>query len=66
VESAIGDFDEAIRVAPQDFEVHVARATFRMRIGNLPGAREDLINAKAVADEATALKIGEMLERLGP
>ncbi len=63
--SAIADFDEAIAVAPQDFEVHVARAAFRVRIGNLAGARVDLTNAKAVADEATALKIGEMLERLG-
>ena len=63
--NAISDFDQAIRVAPQDFEVHVARAAFRVRIGNLPGAREDLTNAKAVADEATAAKIGQMLERLG-
>ena len=64
--SAIADFDQAITVAPRDFEVHVARAAFRIHIGNLAGAREDLTNAKAVADEATALKIGEMLERLGP
>ena len=63
--SAIADFDEAIKVAPKDYEVHVARATFRIRIGNIPGAREDLTNARAVADPATALRIGAMLEQLG-
>lgn len=62
--SAIADFDEAIKVAPKDFEVHVARAAFRIRIGNIPGAREDLENAKAVADEATAQKLTKMLESL--
>ncbi len=65
VKSAIADFDQAIAVAPGDFEVHVARAAFRIRIGNLPGAREDLESARAVADEATAARIGEMLDRLG-
>lgn len=64
-ESAIADFDQAIMVAPGDFEVHVARAAFRLRIGNIPGARTDLANAKAVADEATAARIGQMLDSLG-
>lgn len=62
---AVEDFNQAIAAAPKDFEVHVSRAAFRLKIGNIPGARADLETAKAVADEATAKKIGEMLERLG-
>lgn len=64
-ESAIADFNKAIEAAPRDADVHVARAAFRLSIGNLPGAREDLVNAKAAADEATAQKIDQMLKKLG-
>ena len=63
--SAIADFDRAIEVAPGDADVHVARATFRLRIGNLPGARADLVAARAVADPATAARIDVMLTKLG-
>ena len=62
--SAIADLNRAVEVAPRDADVHMSRAAFRLRIGNIPGARADLENARAVADEATARKIGEMLDRL--
>lgn len=61
---AVEDFNQAIAAAPKDFEVHVSRAAFRLKIGNIPGAKADLETAKTVADEATARKIGEMLEKL--
>jgi tetratricopeptide (TPR) repeat protein len=63
-ESAIADFDRAIAVSPGDFEVHVSRATFRLKIGNISGAKSDLENAKALANAATAARIGAILERL--
>lgn len=62
--SATVDFDKAIAVSPKDVEVYVARAAFRARTGDFPGARADLENAKALADAATAGKIGEMLKTL--
>ncbi len=61
---AIVDFDKAVAVSPKDFEVFVSRATFRLQIGNIAGAKADLESAKAVADEATAAKLQAMISKL--
>ncbi len=63
-EAAFADFDVAVAASPRDYEVLVIRATFRLRGGDLAGAKADLAAAKAVADPANASAIQKMLDRL--
>jgi tetratricopeptide (TPR) repeat protein len=63
-EAAFADFDKAVAVSPSDYEVLVVRATYKWKRGELAGAVADMEQAIAVADEATAAKLREMMERM--
>lgn len=58
------DFATAIRAAPDDHEVYVIRATYRLKQGALAEALADLEKAKPRADSANAARIAAMIERL--
>ncbi len=63
-EQAFKDFDEAIRVSPAEYEVYLVRATYLIKLGNVPGARVDLQSAIDHADAATAASLRRMLDKL--
>jgi hypothetical protein len=57
--NAIANFTTAVLNDPT-----FGHATFRLANGNVEGGRQDLENAKAAADEATAKRIAEMIKAL--
>jgi tetratricopeptide (TPR) repeat protein len=58
------DFALAIRTSPEDFEVYVVRATYRLKQGALTDAIADLELAKLRADEQNAARIDVMIGKL--
>jgi tetratricopeptide (TPR) repeat protein len=62
--AAFKDFDAAIAASPELAEVFMVRATYRFQIGNLVGAKEDVVGALAVADDAQKPVLQKMLQRM--
>jgi len=46
LEIAIRYFTEAIELAPEDPKAYFNRATLKVKLGDIQGARDDFINAK--------------------
>ncbi len=63
-ELAFKDFEAAIVASPKVAEVFVVRATYRFKIGNLAGAREDIVAALAIADAEQRPALQKMLDRM--
>jgi tetratricopeptide (TPR) repeat protein len=58
------DFALAIRTSPDDHEVYVIRATYRLKQGALAEALADLEMARPRAEPANAARIAAMIDRL--
>ena len=49
LELAIRYFTEAIEIDPEDPKAYFNRATLKVKIGDIQGARDDFINAKKLS-----------------
>ena len=61
---AFKDFEAAIAASPEMAEVFLVRATYRLKIGNLVGAKADMQSALEVADETQKPMLDKMLARM--
>ena len=62
--SGFDDLDAGVAASPKVPEVFILRATYRMRKGNLSGAKADLESARSVADGDTAKMLDAMITKL--
>jgi len=63
-DAAFKDFEAAVVASPAVAEVFIVRATYRLQIGNMAGAKADLQAALAVADDQQQPILEKMLARM--